>query len=72
MKATIEFDLPEDTEDLDTALAAQRYRSTLWDLEQWLRNKLKYEQLTPEQDKAYQECRDQLHELLNENNVTLT
>jgi hypothetical protein len=46
-------------------------RSVLWELDQWLRAKLKYEELTDGQYDAFKQTRDELRKLLQEENVDL-
>jgi hypothetical protein len=46
-------------------------RSVLWDLDQWLRAKLKYEELTDGQYDAYKATRDELRRLLIEENIDI-
>jgi hypothetical protein len=46
-------------------------RSALWELDQWLRAKLKYEELTDGQYDAFKETRDELRRLLIEENIDL-
>jgi len=41
-KVTIEFDLCEDAHDLQMALNGEKFLGLLWDLDQELRQKLKY------------------------------
>jgi hypothetical protein len=71
MKATLEFDLPDDQIDFDFATKGQKYYSTLWEMDQWLRSQIKYnEKLTDEQHDTYEACRDQLREIMNDNSVS--
>ncbi len=46
---------------------------TLWDMDQWLRGKIKYnyDEFTSEQVEALQKAREQLWELLDERNLSL-
>ena len=46
MKATIEFNLPEDQTEFDIATNANKYYSALFNFQQYLRNKLKHEDLS--------------------------
>jgi len=41
-KATLTFDLPEEQSEFDIANNAGKYYSILWDLDQYLRNFIKY------------------------------
>jgi hypothetical protein len=71
MKAVIEFQLPEEQEEFNTFSNASKYYSTLWDLDQWLRGIIKYDDsLTDEQETIYQKVRDRLHEELTSNGVS--
>ena len=72
MKATLEFNLPDDQDDFVLATNGLKFWSVLWELDQSLRSKTKYAPDNLPQDKydAYQEIRDELRELMIENNVT--
>ena len=70
-QATLTYNLPEETEEFDTARNGSKYQMVLHDLDQALRSKLKYEEHSEEAQKCYQEVRDKLHELLNEEGVQL-
>ena len=41
-KVTIEYTLPEEQEEFETANNASKYYSVIWDLDQYLRNFVKY------------------------------
>jgi hypothetical protein len=71
MKAVLEFNLPEDQQDFELATKGMKFWSILWDLDQSLRAKTKYAPDSLPQDKydAYQEIRDELRELMSDNNV---
>lgn len=69
MKAILEFQLPEETEEHKMALDGMKYSIVLHDLDNYLRNKLKYEDLSELQNEIYQEIRDKLYELSNEEGV---
>jgi len=72
MKATREFNLPDDQDEFVLATNGLKFWSVLWELDQSLRSKTKYAPDSLPQDKydAYQEIRDELRELMIENNVT--
>jgi len=73
MKAILEFSLPEDSIEFDITCKANKYYSTLWDLDQWLRGVIKYDDsLSDEQEVVYQKVRDKLHETLDSNDVSLS
>ena len=71
MKATLEFNLPDDQQDFDLANSGMKFWSVLWELDQSLRAKTKYASDDLPQDKydAYQEIRDELRELMSDNNL---
>jgi hypothetical protein len=71
MKATLTFNLPEEDHEYSNAVDGSKMRSVLWDLDQWLRAKLKYEELTDGQYDAYKATRDELRRLLIEENVDI-
>ena len=64
-KAVLRFKLPEEQSEFNSALKGGNFKSVLWELDQWLRGKLKY----PAEDApqvvldAYQEMRTKLNEL---------
>jgi hypothetical protein len=71
MKAILEFNLPDDQQDFDLAISGMKFWSVLWELDQSLRSKTKYASDDLPQDKydAYQEIRDELRELMSDNNL---
>lgn len=73
MKATLEFNLPDDQQDFELASNAMKFWSVLYELDQELRSKTKYAPDDLQQDKydAYEEVRDMLHELMRNENISL-
>jgi hypothetical protein len=73
MKATLEFNLPDDQQEYDLANNGLNFWNVLWELDQELRTRTKYAPDDLPQDKydAYQEIRDLLRELMTENNINL-
>jgi hypothetical protein len=71
--ATLIFNLPEEQEDFEIANHASKYYSIIWDLDQFMRNQIKYtDEHTPELFiEAVQLVRDELWNLMNEKNLTL-
>jgi len=71
MEAILKFNLPEDNEDFKLATNASNMYGVLWDMDQWLRTQTKYaaDDVTDDTYKAFEECREQLRELMNNNNV---
>ncbi len=71
MKVVLEFKLPEENHEFENATQGSKMRSVLWEFDQWLRGKVKYEDLTDEQFQVFQGCRDHLRTLLYEENIDL-
>ena len=58
MKVILEFNLPEDKEEYDTASKGMDWALLVLDIDQFIRNKIKYEQ---DKDGILQLVRDRLH-----------
>ena len=43
MKAILEFELPEDKEEFDAASKGMDWAIVAWDIDQYIRNRLKYQ-----------------------------
>jgi hypothetical protein len=71
MKVTIEFDGTEEKEELQECLDAWKWKMVAWDLNEELRRKLKYAELTEEQYDAYETMRKRLNELISNYNLNL-
>jgi hypothetical protein len=73
MKAILEFNLPEDDNDLYLAINAKNIINVLWELDQHLRSNIKYadDSTTEDTIEAYQKTRDKLHELVSEYNINI-
>lgn len=73
MQAKLVFNLPEDEYEYKLANNAQSMYSVLWEMSQWLRAKVKYapDDIDHAAYKAYEDCKDQLMYLLQEENVVL-
>jgi len=74
-KATLEYnlDLPEDLEEFELASNARKYSLVLWELDQYLRNFVKYpsDKEDPILTDTMAKVRDELWRLLNEHNLDL-
>ena len=64
MKATIEFNLPEDEEQFNAANKGMDWALLAWDMDNILRDKLKYGKLLPNTRAELEEIRDTLNEML--------
>lgn len=71
MKAILEFNLPDENYEYLNATNGTKFRSVLWDLDQWMRAKLKYEELPDGQYDAIKQTRDQLRTLLQDENIDI-
>ena len=58
MKAILEFNLPEEEEEFNAANKAMDWALLAWDIDQFIRNKIKYEQ---DRDGILQLVRDRLN-----------
>jgi hypothetical protein len=71
-KVILEFDPFEDRDEMESALNGAKWKMLVWDLDQHLRSELKYnDAITGKVYDALQKVRDHLHELKNENGLTL-
>jgi hypothetical protein len=66
MKATLEFNLPEEKDEYDFANNGINYYSALVEFDQWLRSEYKYNG-----NEAMVKVRKKLNEFINENNVKI-
>jgi len=71
MKAILEFNLPEENEEFETASNGWKYKSLLWDFDNYLRSKLKYENLNDNEYTVYEKTRDHLWSLVNDEKLNL-
>lgn len=69
MKATLEFNLPEDQEDFETHLNVWKYRSVIADLHTYLKWELK--NAKPAEAKTLGQCWETLHNLLDQQNLEI-
>ena len=58
MKAILEFELPTDKENFDASAKGMDWALLVWDIDQFIRNKIKYEQ---DKDGILQLVRDRLY-----------
>ena len=67
MKAILEFDLPEDKEVFDAASKGMDWALLVWHIDQFIRNKIKYEQ---DRDGVLQLVRNELNFQMEEKSLT--
>jgi hypothetical protein len=70
MKATLEFNLPEDELDLSNAINGNKFKLILWDMDQHLRNMVKYSE-NEEEVRVAEELRDKLQEYFSQYNISI-
>ena len=66
MKATLEFNLPEDREDFNHATNGFNYYMALVEMDEWLRSEYKYNN-----NEEMYEVRNKLRQIISENNVEI-
>ena len=72
MKAILEYNLPEDQPEFNTAIQGSNWKHVCWQLDQYLRKRVKHdENLTDEQFEVYESIRDDFWVMMKENNVDL-
>lgn len=73
MKAILEFNLPDDQHEYAMATQGSAMHSVLWDMDQWLRRQTKYapDDMSEDTYKAFELCREQLREFIDDNNISL-
>ncbi len=72
MKVELSFNLPEEEEEFRAAINGQKLRSITYDFDQWLRNQIKYEDLTDEEYQTLQKCRDRFTEMFYDEDLFIT
>jgi len=72
MKAILEFTLPEDQPEFNTAIKGSDWKHVCWEMDQYLRKRVKYDEgLTEEQLEVYEDIRGEFWRMMKENNVDL-
>jgi hypothetical protein len=71
MKATIEFNLPEDQHEYDITIKASAMYNALWDVNTMLRRHYKYSELPSGQLEIVEAIREEFLEILNENEINI-
>ena len=72
MKAILEFDLPDDEYEYKAASKGKDYLFVLWELDQWLRGEIKYNdaKYTKKEYLLLEKVRQQLRDEMINHNVT--
>ena len=71
MKATIEFELPEDQEQFNFANKGFDYFCVLCEFDEFLRQKIKYSELQENEYALLEDTRDKLREMLFDRGINL-
>ena len=72
MKATLEFNLPEEDEQLETAVDAMRYKLIVTDILSWFRDQIKYnDKLDDNNVEILENAREEVLKMVNESGVDL-
>jgi len=71
MKATLEFNLPEEETNFRYANYGHDLAMIITDLQIYIRSKIKHEVSDPDQLSAYENVRDELNSMLDDRDVTL-
>lgn len=71
MKATFEFNLPEDQHEYEVMNQASKMQSFLWDFSQQLRSWYKYHHDFKDANDALNQIRDEFYRLLNDHEVNI-
>lgn len=68
----LKFDSIEEADDARTALDGYKWKLAMWDLDQFLREQIKYNnKLSEETYNAYEEVRGRIRDILNDYNLNL-
>ena len=72
MKAILEFDLPENSHEFEMATNGYKFHSVLWEMDQYLRGKIKYapDDMSDDTLQTFEKGRSQLHEVMGRYNVS--
>jgi hypothetical protein len=73
MKAILEFNLPEDSEDFNLALDGAKWSMAMWRINAFLRSEIKHpaEGMSDDTFNTYVIVRDKLHEILDDEQLKL-
>jgi len=69
MRAVLKFDLPGEKVEFDSAVRGFELACQVWEYDQWLRGKLKYEELGEGEGKAYEDAREKLRDFIDVDNL---
>jgi hypothetical protein len=71
-KVILEFDGVEEAQDARDALDGRKWKDSMWELDQWLRNEIKYNsELSGKTADAYDSVRTKIREILEDDALKL-
>ena len=70
-KVTIEFNTIEEQHELELCINAGKWYNIVSDYSEYLRTKIKYDELSDDAYKAIEQAREKLHELLNDEGLKI-
>jgi len=73
MKAILEFDLPDDQSDFESAVNGYKWQLAVWDMNHYLRSVTKYapDETSAEVVEALDKARDELFDILKNYNLEI-
>ena len=73
MKAILKFNLPDEQHEYAMATQGSAMHSVLWDMDQWLRSQTKHapDDMSEDTYKAFELCREQLREFINNEGMNI-
>jgi len=73
MKATLEFNIPEENEEFLLAVHGSDWQHVVWQMDQWLRSRTKYapDDMPEEEYKAYEKAREELRQIVFNGGLSL-
>ena len=73
MKATLEFNLPEEKSEFNFANKGSDWWHVCWEMDQWLRGNTKHapDSMSEDEYNAYERCREKLRELIDSQGLNL-
>ena len=71
MQAILKFNLPEDRDEYTASSHGMNYALTCWDIDQKLREWLKYGHQFESADEALERVREVFHEIMDDHNIHL-
>ena len=71
MKAILKFNLPEESHEFANAVDKAKMRGILWDVKEYFRDQMKYQELNEIQYKTLQDFSEYFWNLINAENIDL-